>query len=119
MKPLADLEPTWIERAGRVVGVRFVCPIDDGAGPHREGHQVAVLFLNPPDDGEAHPDDPSCPGNSAGQRWTRAGTTFETLSLSPSVDCTQAGACDKVDHAACSHTHCWHGNVERGHATHC
>lgn len=119
MKPLADLEPTWIERAGRVVGVRFVCPIDDGAGPHREGHQVAVLFLNPPDDGEAHPDDPSCPGNSAGQRWTRAGTTFETLSLSPSVDCTQADACNKVDHAACSHTHCWHGNVERGHATHC
>lgn len=117
MKRLIDLEPTWIERAGRAVGIRFVCPRDDGPGPHVEGHQVAVLFENPLDGGPAHPDDPSCVGNNRGRRWRRGGDTFETMSLSPSVDCTTAEGCPKEDHRQCSHTHCWHGHVTSGTAT--
>lgn len=112
--PLVDLEPTWIERGGRVVGVRFYCPINDGNGPHTEGHSVCVLFENPPDGGPAHPPDPGCPGNNRGRRWRRTGDTFETMSLAPSVDCTTSEGCDKTDHRQCSHAHCWHGNVERG-----
>jgi hypothetical protein len=115
---LVDLEPTWIERPhGRIVGVRFTCPKDDGAGPHHEGHAVCVLFANPPDDGAAHPDDPGCPGNSKGRRWQRSGSTFDDLTLSPSVDCTTSEGCEKSDHSKCSHAHCWHGSVSSGAVT--
>lgn len=114
---LVDLEPVWIERQGRVVGVRFYCPKNDGDGPHCDGHSVCVLFSNPPDGGAAHPDDSSSPGNSAGRRWLRTGSTFDDLTLSPSVDCTTSEGCDKPDHAQCSHTHCWHGNVLGGQIT--
>jgi len=102
---LVDLEPVWIERRGRVVGIRFTCPINDGIGPHREGHQVAVLFVNPVDGGAAHSDDPNCLGNNKGNRWSRTGNTFETLTLSPSIDCTT------------TNPHCWHGEVKDGMVT--
>lgn len=115
---LVDLEPVWIERPfGRVVGVRFICPKDDGAGPHREGHSVCVLFTNPLDGAAAHPDDSTVPGNSKGRRWQRSGTTFDDLSLSPSVDCTTSEGCDQSEHSQCAHTHCWHGNVSNGEVT--
>lgn len=113
-KRLADLHPAWIKRGGRVVGVRFMCPVEDGSGPHADGHSVCVLFANPLDGGTAHPDDPACPGNSAGRRWARTGSTFDDLTLSPSVDCTGAEGCDQSEHSKCSHTHCWHGHVENG-----
>lgn len=111
---LLNLEPTWIERHGRIVGVRFICPVNDGTGPHAEGHSVAVLFANPPDGGAAHPDDASCVGNNAGRRWTRTGSTFDGMTLSPSIDCTSREGCNKQDHSKCSHTHCWHGFVTNG-----
>jgi hypothetical protein len=114
MRRLVDLDAEWIKRAGRAVGVRFTCPVNDGTGPHRDDHSICVLFANPFDGGPAHPDDPSCPGNSSGRRWTRAGDTFDTLSLSPSVDCTKGEGCDRPEHSKCSHTHCWHGHVESG-----
>ena len=112
---LVDQDPTWIMRPfGRIVGVRFTCPKDDGTGPHIEGHAVCVLFDNPPDGGPKHPDDSQCPGNNRGRRWLRIGTTFGDLSLSPSVDCTTSEGCPKTDHTQCSHSHCWHGNVASG-----
>jgi hypothetical protein len=111
---LNDLDPTWIKRAGRIVGVRFTCPKNDGPGPHADGHSVCVLFANPPDGGPPHPDDSSCPGNSRGRRWQRTGSTFDDMSLNPSVDCTTAESCDRPEHSMCSHTHCWHGHVWQG-----
>lgn len=111
---LVDLDPIWIEHHGRIVGIRFICPINDGDGPHQEGHSVCVLFDNPPDGGPKHPDDASVPGNSKGRRWIRSGATFDDLTLSPSVNCQTSEGCDKPDHAQCSHTHCWHGFVENG-----
>lgn len=114
---LIDLHATWINRGGRVVGVRFTCPVNDGSGPHADGHSVCVLFANPVDGGPAHPNDDSCPGNSKGRRWQRIGNTFETLSLHPSVDCTTSEGCDKPEHSKCSHAHCWHGFVTNGDAT--
>lgn len=111
---LADAEPTPILRGGRVVGIRFICPIDDGPGPHAEGHSICVLFENPPDGGPAHPDDPECPGNNGGRRWRRTGTDVGDLSLHPSVDCTRGENCPRTDHSECSHAACWHGVVENG-----
>ena len=112
---LVDRDPEWIERPyGRTIGVRFTCPKDDGAGPHREGHAVCVLFANPIDGGAPHPDDPGAPGNNKGRRWHRSGSTFLDLSLLPSVDCTTSEGCDNPDHSQCSHTHCWHGRVTNG-----
>lgn len=111
---LADLSPVWIVRGERVVGIRFLCPVNDGDGPHRDGHSIAVLFANPPDGRTAHPVDPSCPGDNDGLRWTRSGSTFDDLTLSPSVDCTTSVRCDRADHSRCSHTHCWHGLVAGG-----
>lgn len=113
---LVDLDPVWIERGGRGVGVRFICPINDGAGPHHEGHSVAVLFENPSDGGPAHPNDEQCTGNNRGRRWWRTGSTFQELTLSPSLDCTTSEGCPKSDHAQCSHAHCWHGFVTSGEA---
>jgi hypothetical protein len=38
-----------------------------------------------------------------GEHWTRQGETFDTLTLSPSVDCSQSG--------------CWHGHIKNGEIT--
>lgn len=111
---LVDLDPSWITKGGRVIGVRFICPNNDGPGPHPEGHSVCVLFANPPDGGHAHPDDPSCPGNNGGNRWMRTGIDFEDMTLAPSVDCTRGENCPRYDHTNCGHTACWHGNVNNG-----
>lgn len=99
---LRDLDARWAVKGGRVVGVRFTCPVNDGDGPHREGHQIAVLFTNPPDGGPPHPPDPGCVGDNGGRRWSRAGDTLDDLTLVPSIDCTV------TDRA------CWHGFVVAG-----
>lgn len=85
---LTELGAVAIFRGGREVGLRFCCPYSDGAGPHPEGHAICALYANPPDGGPAHPDDPACPGNNGGRRWTRYGTGIADLTLSPSVDCS-------------------------------
>lgn len=110
----SELDPTWIERAGRVVGVRFVCPMYAGAGPHHSAHAICVLFANPPDGGAPWPADAQCPGDNDGKRWTRAGETFADLSLSPSIDCTTAARCLQAEHSKCPHTYCWHGHITSG-----
>lgn len=112
---LSELDPEWIwdwdpvgvdaPSNGRIIGVKFTCPVDDGDGPHREGHSVAVLFSNPPDGGPAHPPDGDMIGDNDGKRWAREGSTFEDLSIEPSIDCTRSDA------------HCWHGRVRRGKVT--
>lgn len=100
---LADLEPEWIyDGKGRQIGMLFDCPVDDGDGPHREGHRVAVLFSNPPDGGSPHPPDELMIGDNCGKRWRRAGEVLELMTIEPSIDCTK------------SDEHCWHGHVIRG-----
>lgn len=112
---LLERDPEWIFHDGRIVGVRFICPVNDGAGPHLEGHAIAVLFANPPDGGPPHPDDPGCVGNNGGKRWTQASEIgLDDLTLSPSVDCTRGEGCPRDEHSSCSHTHCWHGFITGG-----
>lgn len=95
---LTRLDPEWLQHGGRIVGVHFVCPVCSRWGARFEGaHSVGVLFANPPDGGPAAPNDESIVANYQGQRWTRTGDTFETLTLSPSID-----------------VRCWHGWINAG-----
>lgn len=97
-KHIVDLDPHWIrDAASRVVGVRFACPTCTSL----EGAvNICVLFRNPLDGGQGAPEGCGLPGDNGGERWERAGSTFETLTLSPSVDCSR-----------CGH---WHGFVAKG-----
>jgi hypothetical protein len=112
MPSLIDLNPAWIDHgARRGLGIAFDCMVGDHHGkkcPIRNW----ILFANPLDGG------PPFEGNSRmlmmqkGQadslglvdgkeifdisgcgesRWTRTGDTFETLSMSPSVNAFSCG----------------------------
>lgn len=92
---LVDLEPRWTaakttfryaeDRRG--MGVSFLCP-------HCRSTRLAVFFKNPIDGHEP----------AEGELlWDRAGDTFDTLSLSPSID---AGAIQFKQH--------WHGHITNG-----
>lgn len=103
---LTDLNPRWTvghpDRVG--IGVEFDCPgpccagkpSPDGWNDPEEGKskkfRLSVRFHNPLDGGPAF--------NPGRYMWTRAGDTFETLSLSPSLDASGFGH--------------WHGHVMGG-----
>ena len=95
---LTELNPKWINgpdgRSG--VGVRFWCPCCNG------GCVLAVLSTNPIDGGPAIPAGANLMGENQGRRWGRTGETFETLSITPSID------------ASPEH---WHGFITNGDAT--
>jgi hypothetical protein len=119
---LTELEPKWWAEPGRRgQGVVFRCP-------HCRGGFICVPFANPLDGGapwdvgteQRRPisklwdllygglEEPRGDGVIAkgtwvippGCLWQRAGDTFETLTLSPSVDASRAG--------------CWHGFLTAG-----
>jgi hypothetical protein len=79
-RPLIELAPAWILVDGRICGIAFRCPIHDRVPGNEDFpcmHRIG--FTNPPD-GQPPP---------VG-RWRitwerRAGDTFETLALSPSI----------------------------------
>ncbi len=83
---LIDLDPRWYGVDDRATGVSLACPCADR--PDCPG-RLAVGFKNPLDGGE--------PTTASDLRWTRTGDTFETLTLTPSIDVP--------DH--------WHGYMRR------
>jgi hypothetical protein len=93
---LTELEPRWIglnnwDGPEFHIGVTFLCP-------HCLKQRLAVLF-NPPIDPE------NCTAKiglvfADKIKWERLGGTFETLTLSPSVDASESGH--------------WHGNIVKG-----
>ncbi len=96
---LIDLEPHWVglgDTGALVIGITFNSPTT--------GKRLGVLFGNPIDrDGWmpkiGNPMD--VPGFfPESKRWQRTGETFETLTLSPSIDCSQHGE--------------WHGSITNG-----
>jgi len=93
-KRLSDLNPSWISSNGRVgMGIAFDCPCCVDAGrPFRQ--RIPVFFAQPVDGGA--PDAVHAPD----RLWERQGDTFETLTLSPSVDASGYGH--------------WHGFVRDG-----
>lgn len=93
---LVDLKPAWINTDdGRTgVGIRFDNPRGRG--------KVRLLFNNPLDGGAPLANDESLPANNGGERWTRHGSDFASLSITPSIDEGPGG---------------WHGFVTDGHIT--
>lgn len=88
---LADLNPNWVTTNSyrKGMGLRFNCP--------HCGEKMVVMFLNPIDGG--NPDlfrTDNC-------KWTRMGETFDTLTLTPSIDIPNH----------------WHGNIINGEALVC
>lgn len=89
---LAELEPRWmLSHDGREgIGVSFLCP-------RCRTSRIYVAFGNPIDGGP--------PVDAVTRWWNREGATFETLSLSPSIDASAIGH--------------WHGYVTNGEVTGC
>ena len=87
---LAILNPHWTTTTeGRQgMGIMFDCP-------HCWSQKLGVWFANPLDGGI--PAGPEC---APTPRWHREGDTFETLTLSPSVDASAVGH--------------WHGFITNG-----
>lgn len=115
---LVDLDPKWWAAQGRIgQGMVFLCP-------HCRQGYLCVAFANPLDGGqpwnigteEHRPisalwdilyDGGVIPVGTwivpPGYSWQRVGETFDSLSLSPSVDASKAG--------------CWHGFLTNGEIT--
>lgn len=84
---LVDLEPRWSTEYGdnrHGLGITFLCPCCLKT-------RIGVAFSNPVDGG---------PPSSRVLKWQRTGDTFETLSLSPSLDASRQGH--------------WHGFITNG-----
>lgn len=102
---LTELNPKWVassawgekngqpyqfstyERNG--MGLVFDCPV------HRD-HRIVVFFANPID---------ALPPAEDKFLWQRSGDTFESITLTPSVD---------ASHAQGERTGCWHGHITNG-----
>jgi hypothetical protein len=103
---LTELNPRWWNTGGdrSGMGVSFDCP-------HCRTTRIGVAFANPIDGGapshlraiEVMPVVASAV--PPGIAWQRTGETFETLTLSPSVDTSNSGH--------------WHGWVRAGEVTTC
>lgn len=101
---LTELAPSWIgySDTGVILGLSFKCP-------HCLTQRLAVAFANPidPKGWAENLRERYGPCNiepmrtlNDGATWQRAGDTFDTLSLVPSVDCSKTGH--------------WHGNIING-----
>ena len=105
---LTELDPRWAVDADIVIGgvkkhfegrdgmaVSFECPHcverERSTGDKRVT-RLAVWFANPIDGGQ--------PTDDAKTLWLRGGNTFETLTLSPSIDASSDGH--------------WHGFISNG-----
>ena len=90
---LVDLNPRWsaagVDTHRHGMGITFDCP-------HCRKRRLHVAFDVPLDRGE--------PFNVAGEKqWHREGDTFDTLTLTPSIDASASGH--------------WHGFITNGEAT--
>lgn len=98
MTKLSELRPHWIGLSASqdAIGVTFECP-------HCRSTRIGVFFDEPVRRGEqAHIRDfGDIPFVSPGtKQWHREGETFETLTLSPSIDTSSVGH--------------WHGFITNG-----
>lgn len=110
---LTDLDPHWVGAGGEGVfdrlpdgtlvpapkrtgvGITFNCPCGQC------GSRGYVGFSNPLDGGPAHDPRP-------GSQWQRTGETFETLTLTPSIQRRKVG----------EHGCTWHGFITNGEIVH-
>lgn len=97
---LTDLNPAWGHWSSGEGPIEVVldCPVCPGAKAHR----CHVPFANPMNGAKAV---------TRHHLWQREGDTFETLTLSPSVDYT------KYDNGTVRDPNCWHGFIRVGEVT--
>jgi hypothetical protein len=104
---LTELDPHWtcdaLGRHGQ--GLSFKCPI------HRD-HRLAVAFANPVDGAERMK-----ASGSSQYYWQRAGETWETLTLGPSINASGNKADVSMEHEGHIQTPCWHGFITNGEVT--
>ena len=98
---LIDLNPRWVRAGGPGITTRDRKPVPERLGvgvsfdcPCGCGIRVYVDLQNPLDGGGPH--------ETAAPKWTRTGTDFETLTLSPSIQRSDLYGCG------------WHGFVTDG-----
>lgn len=98
---LIDLHPTWWHMYGDAEGIHrglnFDCPV------HGPSEKLSTRFSNPI--GTTEP----APGYK--HYWQREGETFETLTLTPSLDYT------RYDNGESRDSTCWHGFIKCGEVT--
>lgn len=92
---LTDLNPRWGYWASweGPIEVSFDCPV------HGTTHRVHVPFANPMNGAKPV---------TRNHLWQRTGETFETLTLTPSIDYT------KYDNGTVRDPSCWHGFITNG-----
>ena len=73
--PLIDLDPKWLGDDGARIGISFACPIDDGC-------MIGVYWVRP-----------SWDRTEREELWTMTGTTFEDVTLAPSINGIPSGLC--------------------------
>ncbi|MGH9366245.1 MAG: DUF6527 family protein [Thermoanaerobaculia bacterium] len=104
-----NLEPAWLVTAEgnrRGMGISFLCPVHGNNGPNRMPCYLGLWLENPLDGGPPYkPGDTyrPRPGQETGTEplWRREGETFDTLTLTPSIN-------------AEGH---WHGFIRNGEVT--
>jgi hypothetical protein len=101
---LSELDPRWFTQreSPDLIGVTFDCPCcgPDGKATSlgtKYRPRLGVLFVEEIDR-DGLPNDVHW--TVAGKKWHRTGETFDTLTLSPSIDCSAFGH--------------WHGHVTNG-----
>lgn len=105
---LTDLAPHWmvLRDCGDVVGITFRCP-HCPPGERGATTYLGAWFATPIDRDGLSLDERGWPDFMAQHPerkfWARTGDTFETLTLSPSVDASQHGH--------------WHGFIANGEVT--
>jgi len=101
---LRDCDPRWrVDADGRHgMGISFTTP---------GGERVGVWFANPIDGGPAFP-----PTGEEAQdrRWTRTGSTFDDLSIVPSIDAYEVEVDADGRPTGRRKRTIWHGSVTRG-----
>lgn len=100
---LTDLQPKWIKREEQLVGVTFLCPhclkfrLVVAFAPllfHEQMDLIhALIGMEEEEKGNWIP-------AKSGYAWKYTGTSFEALSITPSVDASKSGH--------------WHGHVTSG-----
>lgn len=96
---LTELEPRWSGFPSIITGVTFLCP-------HCKTQRLGVHF-NPPIDPDGWWDKIARPTYIDINVWTRiSGETFDTLTLTPSIDASESGRINFPGH--------WHGFITNG-----
>ena len=97
---LTELNPEWLTRGGKRIGIRFICP-------HCNDQRLVIGF-DKALDGEGYTgivinrEGPIAwmMGGEGNNGWSVQGDTFETLTITPSIDVSQHGH--------------WHGSITNG-----